>query len=206
EERIEAQAGPLHDRARRFEGDLVALAYDEGRKCAAGFRWPPHRRPRPRRQQGASHGRVRLECAVDDELQAGRFPGRGLKRPCEHLMIVFANPIESEDARYFHDELSVLPCGRPKRGDPGVEVLRDQATAKLPSHLPPDGVEHPPALVVPIATRIPRDVVTTSYPHMGRTRGISPRPSRSRLRSPPTPSPHAIALPHPRGTASKSKQ
>src|SRR5262249_996139 len=138
---------------------------------------------------------ARLERPIDHELQVGRFPGYGLKRSGELLIVVLANPIESEDARHFHDELPVLPCGRPERGDPGVEVLRDQATAKLPSHLLPGGVEHPPALVVPIATRIPRDVVTTSYPQMGRSRGIPPRISRSRLRSPPIPSPHRIALP-----------
>src|SRR5262249_4489608 len=57
---------------------------------------------------------------------------------------MLTDPFEAEDARDLQRELAILPRRRPQRGDPGVEILRDQASTELPSHLPPDGVEHPP--------------------------------------------------------------
>src|SRR4030095_14341332 len=58
--------------------------------------------------------------------------------------VVTSYPLQAECARHLDRELIVLPRNRPHRRDPRVEILCEQASAKLPSHLLPDGFEHPP--------------------------------------------------------------
>src|SRR5262249_8963561 len=89
-------------------------------------------------------GCTRLEASIDDELQLGGVPRRGFQRPQERFLMVSTDPVEAEGTRHLDRELTVFPNRRSQRSDPRVEVLCEQASTKLPSHLLPDGVEHPP--------------------------------------------------------------
>src|SRR5262249_36442994 len=84
------------------------------------------------------------EGTIHDELQAGLPPCSREQRGTEGLDVVSANPVEAKRTRDLDGELIVLPRSRPHGRDPRVEILCEQASTKLPSHLPPDAFEHPP--------------------------------------------------------------
>ena len=112
-------------------------------------------------------------------------------------MIVLTNPVEAEGARDFDRELSGLPRGRPQRGDPGIEVLGEQASTKLPSHLPPDGVEHPPTPRCSDRQSDSSRYRARLYPHVGTSRRIPriDKPFTAAVASDTPPHPAALLVP-----------
>src|SRR4030095_1446590 len=144
EERIPAHAWLAHHCAGRLERHPIALADHEGRESAVrvGSDVPGRSPPGPERRP--PHCRLSLECAIDDELQAAGTSCSGVERASERVGVVTSYPLQAECARHLDRELIVLPRHRPHRRDPRVETLCEQASAKLPSRLLPDGLEHPP--------------------------------------------------------------
>src|SRR5262249_30930672 len=141
----------------------------------------------------ASRRRPGLERPVHDESESCSGTRYAFDRLCECVQMVLPNPLEAEGARDLNGELPGLEAGRPQRGDPGVEIFREQASTELPSHLPPDGVEHPPtprcADPGSVSSRCPARLC----PHVGRSRRTPRETSRSQLRPPPTPVRHTAA-------------
>src|SRR5262249_23543584 len=124
---------------------LVAASDHEALEGAARSRQPDRVQGCGFRAAYRSPGRCfGLERPVDDELQARSLTRRAFDRLCEYVQIVLPNPLETEGAGHLHGELPRLEGGRPQRSDPSVVVLGEQASTELPSHLPPDGVQHPP--------------------------------------------------------------
>src|SRR5215468_1451569 len=145
EERIEAPTGLVDDRPRSAPRDLVAPPDHEGLEGAARSRL----RDRLQRCGFCASRRspdrcLDLERPVDEEPQARSLTRRAFDRLCECAQMMLANPLEAEGTGYLNGELPGLEASRPQRSDPSVEVLGEQASTELPSHLPPDGVEHPP--------------------------------------------------------------
>src|SRR5262249_31140704 len=194
EERVEASARLVDHGARTAPRHLVAPPYDEGLKRTSRRRRraaPDGRRlGSPRRP---SRRRPRLERPVHDESESCSGTCYAFDRLCECVQMVLPNPLEAEGARDLNGELPGLEAGRPQRGDPGVEIFREQASTELPSHLPPDGVEHPPTPRCAAPGWFCARAPARFCPQGGRGRRPPRGTSRSQLRPPPTPIRHTAA-------------
>src|SRR6516225_12272349 len=194
EERIEASAGLVDDGPRAAPRHLVAPPDHEGLESAARSR----QRDRLQRCGFCASRRSpdrcpSLERPVDEELQARSLARRAFDRLCECAQMMLPNPLEAEGAGHLNGELPGLEASRPQRSDPSVEVLGEQASTELPSHLPPDGVEHPPTPRWSDHRSVSSRCPARLYQHMGRSRRTPCVISRSRLRPPPGPVPHTAA-------------